>query len=92
MTSGSCTASVEALRNCLVSVILNPILALLFAVGLLVFTWGIVEFMVGLSADTASKKEDGKRHMLWGIVGMFIMSIAWALVQIIGNTIGVQVR
>lgn len=92
MQTGSCTASVEALRNCLVTVILNPVLALLFAVGFLVFAWGIVEFMWGLSSDTAQKKDDGKQHMLWGVIGMFVMFIAWSIVKIIGNSIGVTVR
>jgi uncharacterized membrane protein YidH (DUF202 family) len=70
------------------AVIINPILLLIFATGLLVFVYGIVEFMWGLSNETA-KKEQGRLHMIWGLVGMFIMAAAYAILKIIANTLGV---
>ena len=68
-------------------VLVNPILALVFALGLLVFVFGLVEFLWGLSNE-AGDKERGRRHMLWGIVGMFIMSSAWVLIKVIANIVG----
>lgn len=88
-TSGKCIESAQALVGCLTDVVINPILALIFAAGLLVFVFGVVEFMVGLSGETGEKKEAGKRHMLWGIVGMFIMAAAYSILKIIANTIHV---
>jgi len=72
-------------------VIINPLLLLFFAAGLLVFFWGIVEFLWGLSQDT-EHKEDGKRHMLWGIIGMFIIVSAYAIMQLIARTVGVNLQ
>lgn len=77
------------LANKLSEVIVNPILALIFAAGLLLFVFGVVEFMWGLSSE-ASKKEQGKQHMLWGLIGMFIMASAYSILKIISNTIGVN--
>lgn len=71
----------------LAEVLVNPLIALFFAAGLLVFIWGIVQFIWGLSTETDSK-EDGKWHMVWGIVGMFIMVAAYSILQIIGRTVG----
>lgn len=68
-------------------VIINPIIALLFAAGLLVFISGIIQFIWGLNTDS-EKKEQGKKHMLWGIVGMFIMVAAYTILQIVGNSVG----
>jgi hypothetical protein len=69
------------------SYILNPILALIFAIGLLVFIYGIVEFLWGLSISGGENpKETGRKHMLWGIAGMFIMASALTIVNIIRNT------
>ena len=65
--------------------IINPLLALFFAAGLLLFIWGIIEFLSGLNSES-EKKEDGKRHMLWGVVGMFIMVAATAIINLILNT------
>ncbi len=67
--------------------ILNPLFALIFAVGLLIFVWGLVEFLWGLSSES-DKKEDGKRHMFWGIVGMFVIVSAYAILKVIAGLVG----
>lgn len=79
--------NLSQLAGRVVDVILNPILGLIFAVGTLVFAYGIVEFMVGLSNETSDKKEAGKQHMLYGLIGMFIMASAWAIVKLIGTIV-----
>jgi nitrogen fixation-related uncharacterized protein len=78
---------IEALRNTLVGEVVNPILLLLFAVGLLIFVWGLIEFLWGMSkGGSDDSRRNGKNHMLWGIVGMFIMVSAFAIVNVIKNT------
>lgn len=72
-------------------IIINPILLLLFAGGLLVFVAGVVEFFWEINVVGSHDKDAGKRHMLYGIIGMFIMASAWAIVQIIANTVGTRV-
>lgn len=69
------------------AVIVNPILALIFAAGMLVFVWGIVEYMWELSYKGENKNE-GKQHMLWGLVGMFLMIAAYSVLRLIVNTVG----
>lgn len=68
-------------------VIINPLLLLIFAAGTLVFVFGMVEFMWGLSQETAHK-EQGKMHMLWGLVGLFVMISAWAIIKLIASSLG----
>ena len=70
-------------------VIINPILALMFAAGLVVFVWGVIEFLAGQNG-VGEGAQNGKRHMLWGIIGMFIMVAAYAILKIIANTLNVQ--
>ena len=65
----------------------NPALALIFAIGLLVFIYGLVEFIWGLSQET-DKKQQGKDHMIWGLVGMFVMVSALAILKIIAGIVG----
>ncbi|MEK7152941.1 MAG: hypothetical protein AAB834_03275 [Patescibacteria group bacterium] len=66
--------------------ILNPIIALLFAVALVVFLWGLVEFVASAEGDQGRLR--GKQHMLWGVVGMTIMVGARAIILIVTNTFG----
>lgn len=65
--------------------IFNPIVQILFAVGIFVFAWGVAEMII--KGDDATARDNGKRHMLWGAVGMFIMVSAWGIVYLISNTL-----
>lgn len=69
--------------------ILNPLIGILFGVALIVFLWGIATFI--MQSDSDQQREMGKKHMLWGLVGMLIMVSFLAIMRIIANTIGVAV-
>ncbi len=69
--------------------IFNPIIGLLFGLALIVFLWGMAEYMWQSDSDTA--REKGKNHMIYGVLGMFVMFAAFAIIRIIANTIGVEV-
>jgi uncharacterized membrane protein YidH (DUF202 family) len=63
--------------------ILNPIIGLLIAIALVVFLYGVVEFIAG--ADNQEKRETGKKHMIWGIVGLFIMVAVFGLMNLLAS-------
>ena len=67
--------------------LIDPALLLLFMVGLLVFVVGVVQFMLALSGG-GKNLEEGKRHMLWGVIGMIIMASAVGILNFIGNVFG----
>ena len=69
--------------------VLNPLIAVAFAGAFFWFAWGIIEFLGGLSSGSESK-EQGKMHMLWGIIGMVIMVGAFAIINIVLHTFGVS--
>ena len=67
--------------------ILQPIVLLLFALATILFLWGVVEFLI--NRDNEEERDKGKRHMLWGIVGLVIMfsvnGILWVLINFAKN-------
>lgn len=67
--------------------VLNPLIWLLFAVALVIFLWGVVEFLRERDSNS-QKANDGKQHLLWGLVGMFIMVSAFAILNLIKNVLG----
>ncbi|MBU3969079.1 hypothetical protein KJ991_02635 [Patescibacteria group bacterium] len=67
--------------------IINPIILLLFVLALLYFIWGVTQYVI--KADSDEQREQGKQHMIWGVVGMFIMVAVYGIIEIIKNTIGV---
>lgn len=77
----------ERIENTLI----EPLILFLVAIGFLVFVYGIVEFMWGLSSDTESKN-NGKQHILWGIVGMFIMAGAYGLLKLMIRILGADIE
>jgi uncharacterized membrane protein YidH (DUF202 family) len=69
------------------SMIINPLINLLFAVAIVIFLYGVLEFL--LNQDSDEKKTAGKSHMLWGVIGITIMIGVWAILGIIINTFGI---
>ncbi|MBM2817934.1 MAG: seg [Parcubacteria group bacterium] len=64
--------------------ILNPIIYLLFGLALLLFLYGVFEFIK--KSDDPDERKKGGQHMLWGIIGMAIMLSAYGIINFILNT------
>lgn len=62
---------------------LNQIIGLLFVLVTVYFFWGVAEFVRFSASGETAKLEEGKKHMVWGIIGMAIMLGAWGIVQMI---------
>ncbi len=72
-------AGITKLTERVIVVLVNPIIILAFSIAIAYFLWGLIRFLWNRKggSDTA----DDKRHMLWGIVGMFIMISAFGIVN-----------
>jgi len=70
------------------TLIVNPLIYLLFALALVYFLWGMAEFLMG--GDNEEKRSVGKSHMLWGIVGLAIMMGVWTILGVVLNTLNIQ--
>lgn len=63
--------------------IINPAIVILVTLALVVFIWGIVQMMYG--ANSEEKRTQGKKHLIWGLVGLFIMLTVKGLIMVIQN-------
>jgi uncharacterized membrane protein len=61
--------------------IISPIIQLFFALATVVFIWGVIEML--RNADNEEARTQGKQHMIWGLVGLFIMIAAGWLVSLL---------
>ncbi len=73
----------------LAEAVVNPVIKLAYAIAFAVFLWGVFQYVRGAANEEA--REVGVRHMTWGVIGLAIMITAKALVEVIGNTVGVSV-
>lgn len=67
--------------------IINPAIGVLFAVAFMFFLWGMAKFI--FQADDDHEREQGKKHIIWGLVGMFIMVSVYGIIAIVTNTFGI---
>jgi hypothetical protein len=71
------------------SAILFPLMTLMMAVALLVFLWGMYEYV--LHADDEGARSTGKMHMTYGIIGLLVMISALGILKIAAGTFGIPV-
>lgn len=68
--------------------IVNPLIILMFAVALIVFLWGVVQYVAKGGDDKAI--ETARMHVVYGLIGMFIMVSAFGLIRIVLGTFGIS--
>ncbi|MHB8860301.1 MAG: hypothetical protein ACYC48_01010 [Minisyncoccota bacterium] len=71
-----------------VAQIINPIILLLAATAFVAFLWGVFEFIA--HAGDASKREEGKQAIIWGLVGLVIIFGAYGIINLALGTFGIN--
>lgn len=79
-------ASIVTLMGSVNRIIINPLIVLLFALAVVYFLYGLVQYL--LNPDSEEIRKSSKSHMLWGIIGMFIMVSVFGIMSLILNTLG----
>jgi flagellar basal body-associated protein FliL len=79
--------TINEFLNKLNTAIINPLIVLVFAVATIVFVFGIVQFIKSETAD--KEREAGKKKIMYGLLGMFIMFSAYGLIHIVLGTFGI---
>ena len=62
------------------------IIPLIFVIAFILFLRGVLMFMY--NADNEKKKEDSKRLMIYGVIGLVVMVGVWGIVKIVNTTFG----
>ena len=71
-----------------VNIINDALIPLIFAVAVVLFIWGVVQYVI--NAQDTEKKAKGRQFMIWGIIALAVMISVWGLVAILGNTFGLK--
>lgn len=79
-------ASVNTLMQSINRVILNPLILLLFSAALVYFLYGVVQYLI--SPEDEELRTTSKSHMLYGVIGMFIMMSVFGIMRLILNSFG----
>lgn len=79
-------ANINTLMNSITKVVINPLIVFIFGLAVVYFVYGVMQFLLHPEDETIRKT--GKQHMLWGVVGMFIMIATFGIMNLILNTLG----
>lgn len=71
--------------NKLAENVLNPTIRLLFAVAIIYFLYGVVDYVRNANSDTG--RTTGARHIMWGLVGLFIMISVYGIIRVLLGTL-----
>lgn len=68
--------------------VINPLILLLAAGAFVLFVWGVFEFIRQAGNQTA--REEGKRAILWGIIGLVIIFGAYGIINFALDAFGIE--
>ncbi len=66
--------------NNVTGLIIQPIILLLFALAMFYFVQGAITFIS--KSDDPKARETGRNHMIWGVLGFFIMVSVFTILKI----------
>lgn len=64
--------TVEEILGVVQSQIITPLMSFFGVLALVFFLYGVVEFIAGASNE--EKRTIGKKHMIWGLIGLVIIA------------------
>ncbi len=72
---------------CKIGDILNIVIPILIVLGVVLFIWGVVMYVI--SSDEEAKKK-GRDRMIYGIIGLVVIIAIWGLVGVVRNSFGLN--
>lgn len=86
-TSNNCDLNTIGGWLCKVGSLLNSVIPVLIALGVLYFVWGVITYVV---ADEEEAKSKGRDRIIWGVIGLVVIVGMWGLVNVLRNTFGLN--
>ncbi len=75
----------------IIGAINTVVVPVIFALAFAFFIWGVAKYFF-FQGDDEKKREEGKKFVLWGILGMAILFSVWGLVNMLLSTLGISPR
>ena len=68
--------------------VLNRVIPILMVVATIVFLWGVIRYITAQGDE--DKLAEGKRFIVFGLIGLFIMVAIWGVVRALVNQFALQ--
>lgn len=67
---------------------INPLIPFLIAVATLIFIFGVVRYIT--AAGDEEKTKEGRKFIIYGIIGLAIIVLVWGFVNILINSLNLD--
>lgn len=71
----------DTYANKFLTVVVDPIVQILFVVAVFYFVFGVVKYIV--QGDDSSARAEGGKHILYSTIGIFVMASAWGIIALV---------
>jgi hypothetical protein len=68
-------------------IIVIGVIPLIFTLAFVFFLWGVLRFVY---ASDIKQKEESKKLIWYGLLGLFVMVSVWGIIKILGDTVGLD--
>ena len=72
----------------IVGALSTVVVPVIFAFAFAAFVWGVLNYFFLHGGDEA-KRAEGRKFVLWGILGMVVLFSVWGFVNIMLSTLGI---
>lgn len=72
----------------IIGILNTVVIPVIFAFAFASFVWGVVNYFF-LHGDEEGKREEGRKFMFWGIIGIVVLFSVWGFVNIMLSTLGI---
>lgn len=72
----------------MLTVLIEKIIPVLIGLGLLLFIFGLIKYMVSRDDKT---REDARQVIVYGVITLFVMVSVWGLVNLLASTFGIDI-
>jgi len=73
----------------IIGVINIVVVPIIFAFAFAAFIWGVVNYFF-LHGGEEAKREEGRKFVFWGILGMVALLSVWGFVNLLLSTLGIK--
>ncbi len=75
---------VSKIQDNILDVIINPVLGFATALCFVLFAYGVFRFLINRTTNP-NEVEKGKKHIIYGLIGLFILTSIWSIYIMIGE-------
>jgi hypothetical protein len=80
------TPSGEQILTNIITQVFTPLYQIVVGITIIYFLYGVVRYVIDL--NNPEKQTTGRSHLLWGLVGLFIVLSVGGILNLLNGTLG----